>query len=122
MGVLSVDRLYGEDVSFEEDIRFLSIVATLIVQFVSLNLQVRAREEHLRKENLSLRVELSEKSHDLVIVGKKSRHRGGPAIDQKSRPGPGRGLAGGGVGNRQDPDGPADPRIESQGQVSLPQN
>jgi len=70
IGVLSVDRLYGEDISFEEDIRFLSIVATLIVQFVSLNLQVRAREEHLRNENLSLRVELSEKCHNLVIVGK----------------------------------------------------
>ena len=74
IGVLSVDRLYGEDIAFEEDIRFLSIVATLIVQFVSLNLQVRAREEHLRQENLSLRVELAEKSHDLVIVG------GSPAI------------------------------------------
>ncbi len=70
MGVLSVDRLYGEDISFEEDVRFLSIVATLIVQFVSLNLQVRAREEHLRQENLSLRVELSEKSPNLVLVGR----------------------------------------------------
>jgi Nif-specific regulatory protein len=70
IGVLSVDRLYGEDISFEEDIRFLSIVAILIVQFVSLNLEVRAREENLRRENLSLRVELSEKSPDLVLVGK----------------------------------------------------
>jgi Nif-specific regulatory protein len=70
IGVLSVDRLYGEEISFEEDIRFLSIVASLIVQFVSLNLQVRAREESLRQENLSLRVELSEKSPDLVLVGK----------------------------------------------------
>jgi Nif-specific regulatory protein len=70
IGVLSVDRLYGEDIAFEEDIRFLSIVATLIVQFVSLNLQVKAREENLRQENLSLRVELSEKSHNLVVGGK----------------------------------------------------
>ena len=69
IGVLSVDRLYGGDIAFEEDIRLLSLVATLIVQFVSLNLQVRAREEHLRQENLSLRVELAEKSPDLVIVG-----------------------------------------------------
>ena len=70
LGVLSVDRLFGEDIALEEDIRFLSIVGALIVQFVSLNLQVRAREEHLRQENLSLRVDLSKKSHDLVIVGK----------------------------------------------------
>lgn len=73
-GVLSVDRLYGEEIAWEEDIRFLGIVATFVVQFVSLNLQVRAREEHLRRENQSLRVELSEKSPDLAIVG------GSPAI------------------------------------------
>jgi transcriptional regulator with GAF, ATPase, and Fis domain len=30
IGVLSVDRLFGEDVSFEEDVQFLSIVALLI--------------------------------------------------------------------------------------------
>ena len=70
VGVLSVDRLYGEDIALEEDIRFLSSVATFIGQIVRLNLQVQAREEHLRQENLSLRVELSEQSHDLVIVGK----------------------------------------------------
>jgi len=73
-GILSVDRLYGEEIAWEEDIRFLGIVATFVVQFASLNLQVRAREEHLRRENQSLRVELSEKSPDLVIVG------GSPAI------------------------------------------
>ncbi len=86
IGVLSVDRLYGEDIAFEEDIRFLSIVATLIVQFVSLNLQVRAREEHLRQENLSLRVELSEKSHDLVIVGKSAAITEARQLIQKVAP------------------------------------
>jgi Nif-specific regulatory protein len=70
VGVLSVDRLYGEDIALEEDIRFLGQVATFVGQFVSLNLQAAAREEHLRRENLALRVELSEQSHDLVIVGK----------------------------------------------------
>jgi Nif-specific regulatory protein len=70
VGVLSVDRLFREDIALEEDIRFLSRVATLVGQFVSLNLQMQAREEHLRQENLSLRVELSKQSHDLVIVGK----------------------------------------------------
>jgi Nif-specific regulatory protein len=86
IGVLSVDRLYGEDIAFEEDIRFLSIVATLIVQFVSLNLQVRAREEHLRQENLSLRVELSEKSSDLVIVGKSAAITEARQLIQKVAP------------------------------------
>ena len=43
-GVLSVDRLFDEDVSFEEDIRFLTILAGLVSQLVSLNYQVEARE------------------------------------------------------------------------------
>ena len=47
IGVLHVDRLFGDEVPFDEDIRFLSIIATLIAQFVSLNLQVRLREAKL---------------------------------------------------------------------------
>lgn len=50
IGVLHVDRLFGDDIPFEEDIRLLSIVATLIAQFVSLNRQVRLREAKLLKE------------------------------------------------------------------------
>jgi Nif-specific regulatory protein len=69
LGVLSVDRLFGEDVSFEEDIRFLTILATLVGQLVSLNHQVQAREETLVKANLSLKAELSEKSRNFFSVG-----------------------------------------------------
>ncbi|MGA2226586.1 MAG: sigma 54-interacting transcriptional regulator [Syntrophobacteraceae bacterium] len=47
IGVLNVDRLFGDEVPFDEDIRLLSIIATLIAQFVSLNLQVRLREAKL---------------------------------------------------------------------------
>lgn len=47
IGVLSVDRLFGDEIPFEEDIRLLSIMATLIAQFVSLNRQVRLREAKL---------------------------------------------------------------------------
>jgi Nif-specific regulatory protein len=86
IGVLSVDRLYGESIALEEDIRFLSVVATLMVQFVSLDLQVRAREEHLRQENLSLRVELAEKSHDLVIVGESPAIREARQLIKKVAP------------------------------------
>jgi Nif-specific regulatory protein len=75
LGILRVDRLYGGDIAVEQDIRLLSLVATLIVQMVSLNLQVAAREANLRRENLSLRAELSEKTPNLIMVGKS------PAID-----------------------------------------
>ena len=36
-GVLTVDRLFGDDVSFEEDIRFLTVLSTLIAQFLTLH-------------------------------------------------------------------------------------
>jgi Nif-specific regulatory protein len=70
IGVLSVDRLFGNEVSYEEDIRFVTIVATLIAQFVSLNQQVREREATLRRENLSLRAEISERYSHFFMVGR----------------------------------------------------
>jgi Nif-specific regulatory protein len=50
IGVLHVDRLFGNEIPYEEDIRLLSIVATLIAQFVSLNRQVKLREAKLLKD------------------------------------------------------------------------
>jgi Nif-specific regulatory protein len=69
-GVLSVDRLFAEDVSFEEDIRFLTILAALVAQLVSLNRQVKAREDNLLRANLSLKADLSEKCSNFFTVGK----------------------------------------------------
>ncbi len=70
LGILSVDRLFGAEVSLKEDAGFLGTVASLIAQIVNLNLQVKAREESWQRENLSLKAELSEKSQHLLIVGK----------------------------------------------------
>ncbi|MBI5572290.1 MAG: sigma 54-interacting transcriptional regulator [Desulfomonile tiedjei] len=69
LGVLSVDRLFDEDISFEEDIRFLTILAALVAQLVSLNRQVQTREENLIRANLSLKADLSEKSRNFFSVG-----------------------------------------------------
>ncbi|MCE5245004.1 MAG: sigma 54-interacting transcriptional regulator [Desulfobacteraceae bacterium] len=70
IGVISVDRLFDDDVPIEEDIRFLTVLSAIVAQFVSLNRQVRMREERLRKENLSLRTELSEKYNNFFMVAK----------------------------------------------------
>ena len=53
IGVLNVDRLFGDEIPFDEDIRLLSIIATLIAQFVSINRQVRLREAKLLKDLLA---------------------------------------------------------------------
>lgn len=69
IGVLSVDRLFGAEVSFDEDVEFLTILAALIAQFVSLNRQVAEREESLVRANKSLKAEISEKYDDFFMVG-----------------------------------------------------
>ncbi|RJX18081.1 MAG: nif-specific transcriptional activator NifA [Desulfobulbus sp.] len=58
-GVLTVDRLFGLEIPFEEDIRFLTVVATLIAQFLVLSREIRKQEAHLREENRSLRAQLT---------------------------------------------------------------
>ena len=59
VGVLTVDRLFGLDIPFEEDIRFLTVVATLIAQFLVLSHEIKKNEATLREENRSLKAQLS---------------------------------------------------------------
>ncbi len=70
IGVLSVDRLFDEDVSFEEDVRFLSILAAFIAQLISLNEQVKARENHLVRANLFLKEKISRKSSGFFSIAR----------------------------------------------------
>ena len=49
-GVLTVDRFFGDDVSFEEDIRFLSILATLIGQFLTLHREIEKKKRCLSRK------------------------------------------------------------------------
>jgi Nif-specific regulatory protein len=70
IGVLSVDRLFEDNISFEEDIRFLTILGALVGQLVSLNAQVKAREENLIRANLSLMADVSEKCRNFFATGK----------------------------------------------------
>ncbi len=69
VGVLSVDRLFGPDISFEEDIRFLTVVATLIAQFLGLHRAIRRREQHLIEENTSLKSALRDRYSFQNIIG-----------------------------------------------------
>lgn len=69
VGVLSVDRLFGLEVSFEEDIRFLTVLATLIAQFLSLNRAIRQKEAVLVEENKSLKAELHGRFNRHYMIG-----------------------------------------------------
>ena len=68
VGVLTVDRLFGLEIAFEEDIRFLTVVATLIAQFLHLQQAIRQGQAELRAENLSLKAALRNraKAHNMI--------------------------------------------------------
>ncbi len=68
-GVLTVDRLFGIDVSFEEDIRFLTVLATLIAQFVTLHREIEKKEAKLIQENASLKAKLHGVHRGHFIIG-----------------------------------------------------
>jgi len=68
-GVLTVDRLFGDEVSFEEDIRFLTILATLISQFLTLHREIEKKEAKLIEENASLKAKLHQEHGGHFIIG-----------------------------------------------------
>ena len=73
LGALSIDLEYREDLNYEEELRFLTIVSGLIAQAV---LRVQAEKEdkeRLTRENIELKNELSEKYRVGNIIGNSSR-------------------------------------------------
>jgi Nif-specific regulatory protein len=69
VGVLTVDRLFGPEVSFEEDVRFLTVLATLIAQFLSLHRAINRDRAQLVKENRNLKAELHGRYSRHYIIG-----------------------------------------------------
>ena len=69
VGVLTVDRLFGPEISFEEDIRFLTVLSTLISQFLTLHTAIRKKEEKLLEENRSLKAKLHNLHDGHFIIG-----------------------------------------------------
>ena len=68
IGALSAERPYGHDNSFDEDIRILSILSSLIAHVVRLG-QFAEEEKALMDENLRLRRELADRYRPSNIVG-----------------------------------------------------
>ncbi len=69
IGALSVDRLFDEDVSLQEDVRLLSILASMIAQAVRLRQAAQAERSRLIEDNLRLQDELKERFRPANIVG-----------------------------------------------------
>jgi Nif-specific regulatory protein len=75
IGVLTVDRLFAERVSFEEDVRVLCIVASLIGQSVNLQQHVVREREGLLEQTRNLQQALHARYRLESVVGQSERMR-----------------------------------------------
>lgn len=69
IGVLSVDKLFPARVNYEEDVRLLNIISSIIGQAVMLNRLVEAEKEKLVNENTRLKKELKKRYSLPNIIG-----------------------------------------------------
>ena len=69
LGALSVDRLFTEEIAFEEDVRLLSIVASMMAQGLKIQQMVQDEKNQLLSENITLKEKLRERYNLYNIVG-----------------------------------------------------
>ncbi|MDY6988604.1 MAG: sigma 54-interacting transcriptional regulator [Thermodesulfobacteriota bacterium] len=72
-GALSVDRLFSDDVSLQEDVRLLTIMASFIAQSIQIHLIKEDEKNRLRDENISLRRKLQDRYGFCNIVGRSNK-------------------------------------------------
>jgi Nif-specific regulatory protein len=70
IGALSVDRLFESDPRFDEDLRLLSIIASLLSQYVILHRSIELEKKELVNENKLLKSQLKEKYDFKNIIGR----------------------------------------------------
>jgi len=73
IGVLSVDRLFTGRIPFQEDLRVLMIVASLIGQAVELHRLIAQEKQALLERNLQLQEELKARYRPANIVGQSKK-------------------------------------------------
>ena len=69
IGALSVDRLFSDDTSLDEDVRLLSIIASMIAQAVRLRQEAMEERQQLLNENIRLQEELQDRFRPSNIIG-----------------------------------------------------
>ncbi len=70
IGALSVDRPVSEGVSLDDDVRLLTIVASMIAQAVRLRREIQEQREQLLEETSRLQEELKERFRPANIIGR----------------------------------------------------
>ena len=69
IGTLSADRLFDRTKSLKEDVRVLSIIASMITQAVHLRQTLQEERKRLMDENIRLQEELKDRFHPSNIIG-----------------------------------------------------
>jgi Nif-specific regulatory protein len=69
LGALSVDRLFSEEIALDEDVRLLSIIASMIAQRLKIQHMVQDEKRQLLNENITLKEKLKERYSLYNIVG-----------------------------------------------------
>lgn len=69
IGALSVDKPFHDGTAFEDDVRLLNIVASIVAQAVKLSQTLASERARLVDENLSLRQELAQRYQVDSIIG-----------------------------------------------------
>ncbi len=72
IGALSVDRYFTEDIGLDEDVRLLSIIASMIAQAVKLRQSLQEERQRLLEENTRLQEELKDRFRPSNIIGNTS--------------------------------------------------
>ncbi len=70
MGALSVDRIFEDEVALDEDVRLLTIIASMIAQAVRVRQDILEERRRLMEENTRLQSELKERFQPANMVGK----------------------------------------------------
>jgi Nif-specific regulatory protein len=68
-GTLSVDQLFSEDIAFDEDVRLLSIVASMMAQGLKIQQMVQDEKKQLLAENITLKERLKDRYSLYNIIG-----------------------------------------------------
>ena len=74
-GALSVDREYHADLDLDDDVRFLTIVASMIAQSVKVRRLAEEERERLHEENERLLAELRDRFQPANIIGRSHEMR-----------------------------------------------
>ncbi len=69
LGALSADRLFAVNISLQEDVRLLTIIASLIARSAKLHQETLEREQQLQETNIRLQNQLQETFHPSNIIG-----------------------------------------------------